>query len=1073
MKKMLLQPSLPAVCLTDYLSGALKTVTMLLFLTVALIQGSQAQNQTSIKGRITSEQNQPIAGASVVVKGTKIGVTSNADGFYEISVPAKAVLVFTSVGYASREVAITSSNIVNITLVNVANNLDQVVVVGYGTQRKKDVTGAVVSLSAATLKEVPSSNMIDQLKGRAAGVSIVSNGAVPGAVPQIRIRGNRTLTTSISASDNLDGPLYVVDGIPYGGTLDLNPSDIANMEILKDASATAIYGSRGSGGVILITTKRGRTGKPVMSYDGYYGITSVMGKYNVYNGQEYAQFKRDAATYNRAAPGTTGYPLTSAEAAALAAGVSTDWQDLIYQKGYSESHQLALQGGTEGTQYGLGAGFFRETGIIPNQRYDRFNLRATIDQRISKRIKIGLNTLNTLSYQNTPGGGGVPGGLVSTTPLASPYNTDGKVNLFPRIGSIDAAQVSALTLITKSSSILARSRNLRTFNSLYAEVNILEGLRYRFNAGLNFSQNNFNGYAGPLTYVNGATVQSSSSANVNNTEFWDYNFQNLLYYDKTIKEKHKIGFTGLFEVVKNHSQGSGMSVTGVPADYIRSSNFALASGTPTASGSFTEQGLLSFMGRLNYAYNNRYLLTATLRRDGSSTLAPGHQYFNYPAIGLGWNLSEEAFMKNAGFVSNLKLRGGWGISGNRNVSPYSTLGALSAGYYNFGTGTAGQQLAYTVTNLPALNLGWQSTSQTDIGLEFGFLENRITGSVDWYMQKTKDILLSVNLPPSNGANSTFANLGKTEGKGIEISLSADIIQNKKAGAFNWSADLVYFFNREKITQLSTPQEKSNIGNGWFVGQPLTVIYDYKKVGIWQTEDSAKGLIAAQTSPVQFPGQIRVQDVDGDGKITPKDRQILGNFQPSWEGGITNRFYYKHFDLSVVVYARMGMKMVVPYITGNSTGGGGFGFFNQGRQNQVKTNYWTRSNPTNDFPAPDASNAVAYFASTLGYQDGSFIKCRSINLGYELPQQLIKKTGLTSARIYVNATNPFIIYAPFVKAKFGPDPEGNGYTQTNDGTSSSTVTPTGAGESGTPGRQITANLNNPAVRQFTVGLNLKF
>ena len=635
MKKLHKQTSLLTVFRTEMLLKSTQKVMILFFSMFFLGVTMQAQNQIPVKGRITNEKNQPIPGVSVVVKGTTTGATSNDNGEYQITAQSKGTLIISSVGYPTKEVAVNGRAILNLSLSTSSTDLDQVVVVGYGTQRKKDVTGAVVSLSAATLKEVPSSNMVDQLKGRAAGVSIVSNGSVPGSVPQIRIRGNRTLTTSISASDNLDGPLYVVDGIPYGGTLDLNPGDIANMEILKDASATAIYGSRGSGGVILITTKRGRTGKPVMSYDGYYGITSIMGKYNVYNGKEYAQLKQDAATYNRAAPGTTGYPLTTAEAAALAAGVSTAWQDLIYRKGYSESHQLALQGGTEGTQYGLGAGFFRETGVIPNQRFDRFNLRVTIDQRINDHIKIGVNSLNTLGWQNTPGGGGVPGGLVSTTPLASPYNSDGSVNLFPRIGSIDAAQVSALTLITKASSILARSRNLRTINSLYAEVKIIDGLRYRFNAGLNFSQNSFNGYGGPLTYVNGATVQSSSSANVSNTEYWDYNFQNLLYYDKTIAKKHKIGFTGLFEVVKNHSQGSSMGVTGVPADYIGSSNFALASGTPTASGSFTEQGLLSFMGRLNYAYNNRYLLTATLRRDGSSTLALGHQYFNYPALGLG------------------------------------------------------------------------------------------------------------------------------------------------------------------------------------------------------------------------------------------------------------------------------------------------------------------------------------------------------------------------------------------------------------------------------------------------------
>nr|WP_250764610.1 SusC/RagA family TonB-linked outer membrane protein [Dyadobacter sp. MSC1_007] len=944
------------------------------------------------------------------------------------------------------------------------------VVVGYGTQRKRDVTGSVVSVSEATLKEVPAPNLINQLKGRAAGVSIISNGSTPGAQGQIRIRGNRTLTTSSGSSDGLDGPLIVVDGIPFGGLNDINPDDIANLEVLKDASATAIYGSRGAGGVILITTKRGKTGKPVFSYDGYHGQTRIMDKFNVMNGPEYAQFKQDAAKYNRSSPGTSGYLLTQKEQEALDKGVSTDWQDLIYKPGYMSNHQLGMQGGTENTQYSLGLGYFNETGIIPNQNFQRFNIRATIDQKIGKRIKIGLNTLNTLTYQNTPGGGGVPGGLVRLTPLASPYNADGTVNMFPSEGSIDAAGVSPLTIMTKKDSYLGRTRSIRTFNSAYAEINILPGLKYRFNAGLNFSQSNYNGYNGPLTYFNSATVQSSSTAEISNTEYWDVNLQHLLYFDKVFANKHKLGFTALYEITKNHSLGSRFTVTGVPADYIKTSNFSLASGQPVANSdfgnSFSETGLLSYMGRLNYSYNDRYMVTLTLRRDGSSTLSPGNQYFNYPAVGLGWNVIEEGFMKTIPFVSNLKIRGGWGISGNRNVGAYSTLGALSAGYYNFGTGTAGQQLAYTVTSLPASNLSWQSTSQVDIGIDFGFLNNRITGAVDWYHQKTKDILLSVPLPPSNGAGSTLKNLGRTEGKGLETTLTFEIARKPKG--FNWSVDVVYFFNREKITQLTTPQEKANLGAGWFVGQPLSVIYDYKKLGIWQLADAENGTLAKQTSPAQFPGQIRVEDLNADGKIDASDRQILGNFQPKWEGGLTSRFSFKNFDASIVTYARMGMKVLVPYLTGNSTGSGGFAFFNQSRVNQMKVDYWTENNPTNAFPAPDASSAVANFGSTLGYYDGSFIKCRSINLGYTFSNDLVSKIGATWARIYVNLTNPFIIYSPLVKDNLAVDPEGNSYAS-----GQSTLNPQGASERGAPERQIAVNLNNPPVRQFTVGVNLKF
>jgi TonB-linked SusC/RagA family outer membrane protein len=1038
---------------------------------VTITNGTLPKTDTEITGKVTGSDGEGLPGANVLIKASVRGTSADQYGNFKLTVQdGDAVLVFSLVGYASKEVEIGTQKVINVTLIPDNKMLEEVVVVGYGSQRKRDVTGSVVSVSESALKEVPAPNLISQLKGRAAGVSIVSNSSTPGSQGQIRIRGNRTLTTNSGSSDGLDGPLVVVDGIPFGGLNDINPDDIASLEILKDASATAIFGSRGSGGVILVTTKRGKIGKPVLSYDGYHGVTNIMGKFNVMNGAEYAQFKEDAAKYNRTTPGSSGYLLTQKEKDALAAGVSTNWQDLIYRQGFMTNHQLGLQGGTESTQYSLGLGYFNETGIIPNQDFQRFTIRATVDQRIGKFVKIGLNTINTLSYQNTPGGGGVPGGLVRLTPLASPYNADGSVNMNPADGSIDAAQISPLTIITKKNSFLGRTRSLRTFNSAYAEVNILPGLKYRFNAGLNFSQSNYNGYGGPLTYFNTATIQSSSNAEISNTEYWDVNMQHLLYYDKVFAGKHKLGFTALYEITKNHSLGSRFTITGVPADYIKTSNFSLASGQPVASSdfgnSFSETGLLSYMGRLNYSFNDRYLITLTLRRDGSSTLSPGNQYFNYPAIGLGWNLVEENFMKSIPIVTNLKLRGGWGISGNRNVGAYSTLGALTAGYYNFGPTTAGQQLAYTVTSLPASDLGWQSTSQVDIGIDFGLLNNRITGSVDWYHQKTKNILLSVPLPQSNGAGSTLKNLGKTEGKGIETTLSVEIARKPKG--LNWSVDLTYFFNREKITQLTKPEELSNLGAGWFVGQPLSVIYDYKKLGIWQTAEKENGTLAKQTSPVQFPGQIKVEDLNGDNKIDASDRQILGNFQPKWEGGLTNRFSFGNFDASIVTYARMGMKVLVPYLTGNSTGSGGFAFFNQSRVNQMRTDYWTETNPTNAFPAPDAGSAVAFFGSTLGYYDGSFIKCRSINLGYSFSNALIKKIGASSARIYVNATNPFIIYSPLVRDNLALDPEGNSYAS-----GSSTLNPQGASDRAAPERQIAVNLNNPPVRQFTLGVNLKF
>ena len=1042
----------------------LRSMMVLLGSSILFVFHANAQRTISVSGQITNDSGQPVSRASVTVKGTSNGVVSDDNGVFHITAPDNAILIISSVNYGSQEISIKGKTTLNVRLSSSTNQMDQVIVVGYGTQRRRDVTGSIVSVSGSTLREVPAPNLVAQLKGRAAGVDIVSNSSTPGSAGQIRIRGNRTLTSSQSQSDALDQPLLVVDGIPFGGSInDINPDDVANIEILKDASATAIYGSRGAGGVILITTKRGRVGKAVVSYDAYYGLTEAAGKYKVFNGPEYAQFKADATTYNRTSPGTTSYPLTTAEQAALAAGVSTDWQGLIYKRGFITNHQIGLSGGTETTQFGLSLGYYNETGIIPHQKFERYTIRTSLDHRIGERIRIGISSINTLSYLNNPGGN-VSSGLVRLTPLASPYNPDGTVNLNPAIGSIDAAIISPLTLLSKASSIYARSRRIRTFNSLYGEVQIINGLKYRLNVGLDFRQDNGNTYNGPLTWTNNATVQSSSNASIANAEAWTYNFQNILYYNKTFAEKHKLDFTGLFEVTKDHFQNSGYLVTGVPADYILNSNFGLASGQitydPNNTG-FSESGLLSYMARLNYSYDNRYSLTGTVREDGSSTLSPGHQYFTYPAIGLGWNISNESFMKASNLFSNLKLRGGWGITGNRNVSPYATLGLLTANTYNFGTSVQGQQQGYLVTSLPNNALGWQSTSQVDIGLDFSILHNRLSGSVDVYDQRTKDILLTVSLPASNGAGSTLKNLGKTKGRGLEITLSSVNIQNKNG--LTWNTDVNFFFNREEIVQLTTPDEKSNIGNGWFVGQPLTVIYDVKNIGIWQTSDSAKGLVAAQKSPVQYPGQIRIQDINGDGKIDANDRQILGNFQPAWEGGLTNRFYYKGFDLSIVIFARMGMKVLVPYLSADG-GANGYPFFNQGRANQIKINYWTRNNPTNEFPAPDAGTDRLLFGSTLAYRDGSFIKCRSINLGYEIPIGFLKRSGISSVRAYVNATNPFIIYSPLVKSGLVIDPEGNSY--------GGAVAAAGA-EIGVPNRQISVNLSNPPVRQYTIGVNVKF
>ncbi len=1019
-----------------------------------------AQNSIHIKGHINNESGLPLQRASVTVKGTQTGTNTDDNGNFELTAPSNATLVISSVGFATQEVAVKGKTTLNnIVLLTSNNTLEQVIVIGYGTQRKKDVTGSIVSVSGAVLQEAPSANVISELKGRAAGVDIVSNSSSPGASGQIRIRGNRSITSGSNAnSDAIDAPLLVVDGIPYGGSInDLNPDDINSLDILKDASATAIYGSRGSGGVIIITTKRGKPGKAVMSYNAYYGVTNATDEYKVFNGAEYAALKTEAAAGNSVNPGTNAYLLTTAEQAGLSNGTNTDWQKLIYKQGNTTNNELSLSGGTETTQFSLSGGFYKETGIIPGQDFIRYSVRSTIDHRISSRLRIGLNTLNTLSF--TDFGGNPAGGLVRMSPLVSPYNGDGTVNKLPEAGAIDGATVNPLSIMYNANAILNNDRRLRTFNSLYGEWEIIPGLKYRLNIGLDYRQDQSGSYFGPNTFYNSSTALSGSNETVGNAEAWTYTIENVLTYDKTFNQKHRLTLTALYSTQKDHNQASGFSGSGIPADYIQNYNLTLANTitAPNGQSSFAERGLISYMARANYAFDNRFLLTATVRTDGASVLSPGNQYFTYPAVAAGWNIANENFMHSLTFINTLKLRGGWGLTSNQGINPYATLGTLSTNFYNFGPGTNGQNIGYVVTNLANKNLKWESTAQTNIGLDFAILKSRVTGSIDIYSQQTKNILLPENLPASNGAQSTIVNAGKTKGHGFEINLSSINVQTKSG--FTWSTDLNFTVNREEITQLQDPAVTKNIGNLWFVGQPLNVIYDVKKIGIWQTKDAA---LAATYG--QHPGQIRVQDLNNDGKIDANDAQVVGTYQPKWIGGMTNRFTYKGFDLSIVMFARIGQTVAVPYLTSDG-GANGFDFFNNSRNNQIKINYWTPNNPTDGFPRPDASADKFIYASTLAYHDGSFIKVRSINLGYNVPSKMLNKAGITSLRVYVTAENPFILYSPFVKSGLGLDPEGNGYSGgvTSGVTSFAPVSQ----------RAITVNLTAPPTRQYNFGINLKF
>ncbi|MFY7889981.1 MAG: SusC/RagA family TonB-linked outer membrane protein, partial [Spirosomataceae bacterium] len=1002
-----------------------------------------APDQT-IKGKVTDESGAGLPGVSVLIKGTKKGVSTNGNGEFSLSFPqgTTVVLVFTSVGYISQEVSVGSRSVINVSLVPDNKALAEVVVVGYGTQKKSDVTGSIASINDKALKEVPTSNMVSALQGRVAGLEIQRTGSTPGSGNQIRIRGERSINGS-------NDPLVVLDGIPFeGGNLnDINPNDIASVDVLKDASATAIYGSRGANGVILVTTKRGKSGQTKVSYNGYHGVTNVISKYPVYNAAQY-QAMRNLSVYS------SGY--LPQELTSVANGQTTDWQDLMYKSGYITDHNITVAGGKDDNLFTIGGGYFKETTVLPGQDFERFTLKASTDTKIGSRLKIGLSTFNTFNTINGQQFVYPMFPILTLSPLMPAYNTDGNVVKAPAGNLDDANQYSPLLLNSDPKSWEDKIRRLRTFNNFYGEVKITNDLKYRLNIGADFSfQENAQFQKADSYFRAGQT----SFASMNNTKSYSLLMEHLLYYDKTIG-KHKIGFTGLWSVQKSQSYNTYTKGENLAADFIQYYDLSQASSNVLMNGSESSRGLISTMARVNYAYDDRYLITLTGREDQSSVLADGHKSIFYPAISLGWNISNEAFLKNNAIVSNLKLRGGMGTTANQSISPYSTLGGVvpylfQGGSripikYNFGSTIVS---GYNVNALPDANLTWESTVGKNVGVDFGLLNDRITGTVDYYSQYTKGVLYGVTLPPTSGITGQYlTNIGEMSNWGMEFSLSSLNVQT--GSGFKWSTDFNVSFNRNKLEKLDGSVTQ-NIANGLHVGYPLTAIYDYKKIGIWQLNEAEE---AAKYSSV--PGQIKLADINGDGKMTDADRSVIGNSQADWQGGMTNRFNYKNFELSIVAFVRMGGTLVSALHQPLST----YATILDGRRNQLAVNYWTPTNPSNDFPMPSASiSPILSAGSTLGYYDASFVKIRSINLAYNFSDALIKKLKMSAVKLYVTATNPFILFAPYLdKGGIDPEPSGQG--------SSGLV---GGGPGNISSRNLNIRLATPSTKGIIFGANISF
>jgi TonB-linked SusC/RagA family outer membrane protein len=1045
----------PCILLIKYIKNkqiVMALTTLLLILnafqnTASPTQGAALQ-PISVSGIVTDQDNSPLPGVYVVIAGTKTGVMTDVSGKYSIEVPnPDASLVFSFVGFLSETTAIAGRSAINVTLLPDIQALEEVVVIGYGTQRKEAVTGSVATIKGDAMQEVPSSNITQALQGRVSGVDMQQTSTKPGSEMQIRIRGTRSLTAG-------NDPLVVLDGVPFAGTIgDISPNNIKSIDILKDASATAIYGSRGANGVILITTNKGQKGqKAQVDYNGYYGMKKIFAKYPMMNGPEFIALRTAAGIY------TNGVDESDE--------VNTDWQDLFYRTGMVTSHDLGISGGTEKSSYNFGVGYYKDEAIIPGQDYSRFSLRANLDQEVGKLFRFGFTSNNNYSINNGNNLGLY--GVLSLSPIADPYNADGTWKRTIQMPLDNQWTYSKDIINNLGDKWIDQTRAYGSYNTLYGEVKIpgIEGLKYRANVGVNFRMSNLGQYTGEGVFATNPTTVST--ATINNALTTNWAIENLLTYDRTFAAKHQVNVVALYSAEQTMYNKSTVSAKDIPADAFQFYNLGRANGEITvnpgndAQGNpyqdYYKSGLMSWMGRAMYSYDNRYMLSVTYRSDGSSRLAPGHKWHSYPAVSAGWNIANESFMKNITLINALKLRVGYGQTSNQAVAPYKTLGLLNTRPYNFGTAYS---TGYYVSELPNPDLGWEYSKTWNYGLDFAVLNNRLSGTFEYYITNTKDLLQRVNLPNTSGVSSYTANVGETQNKGWEVSLNGVILDN--LNGWTWDAGINLYGNRNKLVALASgaPDDKTN---WWFVGHPIDVIYDYKKIGIWQEDDPYLNILEG---PGGKPGMIKVQytgDYNPDGSptrlINSDDQQVI-DLEADFQGGFNTRVAYKGIDLSVVGAFRSGGILISSLYSSS-----GYLNLETGRRNNVNIDYWTPENTGAKYPAPGVVLAGdnPKYASTLGYFDASYLKIRTISLGYNIPKKWVNKAGIQKLRLYVTAQNPFVMLSPYYKES-GMDPETNSFA--NDNTTAASPLSVNLK------RLLTIGTNTPSTRNYLIGINLTF
>lgn len=1002
---------------------------LLLFL-LSTVLSTVAQN-VSVSGKVTDEAGKALEGATVEEKGTKNKAMTDKAGVFKLNVTsADATLIVSFVGHEQMEMPLNNQKEVSVSLKTTSENLTDVVVIGYATVKKKDVTGSVAGINQKDIRSRPVDNALQAMQGKVAGVDITSNER-PGTVGSINIRGVRSLTAS-------NTPLFVVDGIPLttGGIDFLNPNDIESIDVLKDASATAIFGSRGANGVVIVTTKQAKSGKTQVNLYSSMTFETVRDWAPIMSASEYIDFRRWAVYYSNPATRPRGdnpnitndrdiFLATSDPTAwkniarGWASGKwdgtqveNTDWTGLVTQTGITSDNTISVSGGSAKVKAYASFGYLQNKGTSIGQKFNRYSGKTSVDIQATDYFSMGLNMNLTYSVQEFGQSNTIIGSFVGTPAnsiynsarglfkWAQPYDSAGNRIIYP------GGDVAIKTVVDEWKYSQDQRTNIRAFGSLYAQMDFgkissaLKGLKYRFNFGPDFS--NFrNGI-----YIDGQSAASSgiNGASLQTGKTFSWTLDNLLYYDKEIGD-HSFGLTLLQSATKfvadpvNTVRGTGIPFASQKWNALNSATLPAANLTIAQNSDLIKRQLVSYMARLNYGFKDKYLLTVSVRSDGASQLFDdGSKFSMFPSAALAWRINKESFMQDVKWINDLKLRIGGGVTGNSAIDAYATKGRTVPNFYPVGSSL--QPASLPVTVLANLALDWEKTTQYNIGLDFSILNRRISGVIDVYTSKTKDLLMAREIPSVTGYLTTFQNIGKTENKGVDININTI---NWTSRNFQWTTNLNLAWQKEKIVSLSNGTQP-DIVNNWFPGNPIGVIYGFASNGMWQYSDTSLLRQYALNGNNFTPGQVRPIDQNGDNKIDGNnDRVIIGNTRPRWVVGMTNSFTYKNFELSFFIYGRLNY------------------YFNQGgeaqtaRGNQRQIDYWTENNQGAAYQKPfySVGSGDAYSPS-LGYLKASFMKIRNISASYNFNPKVLKALHMQSFRIYAQAANPGMLFS---KIKF--------------------------------------------------------